>query len=378
MAITIILLGLVCGGLAWFSGRLKAENFRLVITLEQERKAAAGATMAFENISNKLLKVQREEFSAEQKAAVSSLMSPFAQQIRDFRELVEKTNMVAAADKGALSKELASLREMNTTLSSNATALADALRGNSKVQGDWGERRLRDILDMSGMMEGIDYRLQANFKNDIGQNRRPDCVIMLPNGSQMVVDAKVSIANYADFCRADSDDERRRHIELHIRSVREHIKELATQEYHKFMADNSIDFVFMFIPNEQAYIEALRFDPSIYDNAYKSNIAIVTPSSILPVLRTVRNLWNIEKQNQNASLIAEKAGRLYDKLYGFIENMKRIDKSLFGARTAYDEAFAQLSTGRGAALSIAEDMKEMGAKTAKAITLPKGSDDGTF
>ena len=161
-------------------------------------------------------------------------------------------------------------------------------------------------------------------------------------------------------------------MELHVSSIKKHINELATKEYQKLLKDNSLDFVFMFIPNEHAYIEALKFDSSIYDNAYKNNVAITTPSSILPILRTVKNLWNIEKQNENASKIAEKAGQLYDKLAGFVGNMESIDKSLVGARKAYDEAFKQLSTGRGSAIGLAEKMKELGAKTIKDIGVDVG------
>ena len=160
-------------------------------------------------------------------------------------------------------------------------------------------------------------------------------------------------------------------MNLHISSIKKHIAELSNKEYQKYLSD--IDFVFMFIPNEQAYIEALKCDNKIYDTAYKANVAITTPSSILPILRTVKNLWNIENQNKNASLIAEKAGKLYDKLVGFVENMKKIDKNLINARSAYDDAFNQLSDGRGSALSIAEDMKEMGAKTTKQIKVENKS-----
>ena len=172
--------------------------------------------------------------------------------------------------------------------------------------------------------------------------------------------------------KSENPQERKHYLELHVSSIKKHINELATKEYQKLLKDNSLDFVFMFIPNEHAYIEALKFDSSIYDNAYKNNVAITTPSSILPILRTVKNLWNIEKQNENASKIAEKAGQLYDKLAGFVGNMESIDKSLVGARKAYDEAFKQLSTGRGSAIGLAEKMKELGAKTIKDIGVDVG------
>jgi DNA recombination protein RmuC len=359
------------------------QNFKLRFRLEQAKTAmsakdAEAAKMKdtfaveFENISNRVLKVQKEYFASEQKSSLDRLLSPFQDQIKDFRDMVEKTNLMNQSDKGALKRELDEIKNLNTALSKNAEGLASALKGNSKVQGDWGEQQLKTILDMAGLADGIDYYMQASIKGEDGRSLRPDCIINLPNGKKLIVDSKVSITNYIDFVREEDAALRKKHLESHVRSIRSHISELSTKEYQKYLADNSLDFAFMFIPNEQAYIEALRYDNGIYDNAYKSNIAITTPSSILPILRTVRNLWNIEKQNQNAAAIADKAGRLYDKLAGFVESMGGIDTGLSRARKAYDDAFKQLSTGRGSALSIAEDMKELGAKTAKSISPRQG------
>ncbi|MGN0929608.1 MAG: DNA recombination protein RmuC [Alphaproteobacteria bacterium] len=355
---------------------LVRENFRLSISLEQERKSVEAKmseitkikeefSREFENISNRILKMQREDFDKEQKASLSVLLNPFQTQIRDFKDLIEKTNLKNENDKGALSRELAELKTLNATLSKNADDLTNALKGNTKVQGDWGEHMLKDILDMAGFIEGMDYQMQFNVKGENGENLRPDCVINLPNGKKLIVDSKVSISAYIDFIREENPDRKKEFLKNHIASIKKHIMELSNKEYQKILSD--FEFVFMFIPNEQAYIEALKCDNCIYDTAYKANIAITTPSSILPILRTVKNLWNIEKQNQNASEIAQKAGKLYDKLVGFVDNMKKIDKGLASARSAYDDAFNQLSDGRGSAISIAEDMKAKGARTIKTI-----------
>ena len=355
---------------------LVRDNFKLSVLLEQERKSVEAKvsevskvkeefSREFENISNRILKMQREDFDKEQRASLSVLLNPFQTQIRDFRDLIEKTNLKNENDKGALSKELLELKNLNATLSKNADDLTNALKGNTKVQGDWGEHMLKDILDMAGFLEGTDYQMQFNVKGENGENLRPDCVINLPNGKKLIVDSKVSISAYIDFIREENPDRKKEFLKNHIASVKKHIAELSSKEYQKYLSD--FEFVFMFIPNEQAYIEALKCDNCIYDNAYKANVAITTPSSILPILRTVKNLWNIEKQNQNASVIAEKAGKLYDKLVGFVENMKKIDKGLASARSAYDDAFNQLSDGRGSAISIAEDMKAKGARTVKNI-----------
>ena len=321
----------------------------------------------FENISNRVLKNQKADFDKEQRENLSNILNPFKSDINNFKMLIERTNEINKEDTGFLKKHLEDLKSMNTTLSKNADDLVKALKGNSKIQGDWGENQLKNILDMAGFLEGRDYKMQCSFTTDSNEILRPDCIIALPDGKKLIVDSKVSISNYIDYVRSDDDAERKHCLELHVSSIKKHISELTKKEYQKLLKDNGLDFVFMFIPNEHAYIEALKYDSTIYDTAYKGNVAITTPSSILPILRTVRNLWNIEKQNQNASKIAERAGLLYDKLSNFVTNMEGIDKGLNNARKAYDDAFKQLATGRGNAINIAEEMKSLGAKTTKSI-----------
>lgn len=359
---------------------LSLENEKLKVMNEAQKETSQSNFVMmqktleekFENISNKVLKTQKEDLQREQKENLANILNPFKMEIGDFKNLIQQTNKMNTEDKGFLKKELSDLRLLNSSLSKNADDLVNALKGNSKIQGDWGENQLKNILDMAGYLEGQDYQMQFNLKSDDGDNLRPDCIICLPDGKKLIVDSKVSISNYVDYMKSENPQERKHYLELHVSSIKKHINELATKEYQKLLKDNSLDFVFMFIPNEHAYIEALKFDSSIYDNAYKNNVAITTPSSILPILRTVKNLWNIEKQNENASKIAEKAGQLYDKLAGFVGNMESIDKSLIGARKAYDEAFKQLSTGRGSAIGLAEKMKELGAKTIKDIGVDVG------
>ena len=359
---------------------LSLENEKLKVMNEAQKETSQSNFVMmqktleekFENISNKVLKTQKEDLQREQKENLANILNPFKMEIGDFKNLIQQTNKMNTEDKGFLKKELSDLRLLNSSLSKNADDLVNALKGNSKIQGDWGENQLKNILDMAGYLEGQDYQMQFNLKSEDGDNLRPDCIICLPDGKKLIVDSKVSISNYVDYMKSENPQERKHYLELHVSSIKKHINELATKEYQKLLKDNSLDFVFMFIPNEHAYIEALKFDGSIYDNAYKNNVAITTPSSILPILRTVKNLWNIEKQNENASKIAEKAGQLYDKLAGFVGNMESIDKNLVGARKAYDEAFKQLSTGRGSAIGLAEKMKELGAKTIKDIGVDVG------
>ncbi len=329
----------------------------------------------FENISNKVLKTQQEDLKKEQKDNLENILNPFKTQIGDFKSLIEKTNAENNVDKGYLKKHLEDLQNMNATLSKNADDLVKALKGNSKIQGDWGENQLKNILDMAGFIEGVDYTMQVNFKDeDKNRNLRPDCIVNLPDGRKVIIDSKVSITNFIDYVKAEDKELKKKYLKDHIASVRDHIKELTKKEYEKLLKDKGLDFVFMFIPNEPAYMEVLKYDSSVYEDAYKNNVAIATPSSILPVLRTIKNMWNIENQNKNASRIAEEAGKLYDKLEGFVGNMKDIEKNIDRAKESYSLAFGQLSSGKGNALSIAEKMKEMGAKTNKTIGVKSEED----
>ena len=286
---------------------LSLENEKLKVMNEAQKETSQSNFVMmqktleekFENISNKVLKTQKEDLQREQKENLANILNPFKMEIGDFKNLIQQTNKMNTEDKGFLKKELSDLRLLNSSLSKNADDLVNALKGNSKIQGDWGENQLKNILDMAGYLEGQDYQMQFNLKSEDGDNLRPDCIICLPDGKKLIVDSKVSISNYVDYMKSENPQERKHYLELHVSSIKKHINELATKEYQKLLKDNSLDFVFMFIPNEHAYIEALKFDSSIYDNAYKNNVAITTPSSILPILRTVKNLWNIEKQNEN-------------------------------------------------------------------------------
>ena len=220
--------------------KLSQRNFELKISLEQEVKNNEAKisemlkikeqfSREFENISNRVIKMQKEDFDREQRQSLTTLLNPFQAQIKDFREQIERTNLKNENDKGVLKRELEELKNMNTTLSKNADDLVNALKGNSKVQGDWGEHQLKTILDMSGLNEGIDYQMQFNTKGEVGQNLRPDCVINLPNGKKLIVDSKVSITNYIDFVKEENEEKKKQYLNLHISSIKKHIAELSNK-----------------------------------------------------------------------------------------------------------------------------------------------------
>ena len=372
-----IFIGLLVGGgsaYLFMNNKIsKLQNEKSLLNMKQQQtdfyfqNLKENMEATFKNISNKILQEQRQGLQQEQTANLGHLLNPFKNDLTEFKNLIEKTNTQNAEDKGQLKQELLHLKTANNLLNENADNLIKALRGNNKIMGDWGEHQLKNILDMSGFLEGRDYQMQYNVKDENAANQRPDCVIIMPEGKKMIIDAKVSLANFMDYVKQEDEKLAKQHLQLHIESIKRHIKELAKKEYQKNIDGTSLDFVFMFIPNESAYLEALKSDNSVYDFAYKNNIAITTPSSIIPILRTIKNLWNIEKQNQNVKEISKTAGILYDKLYGFVENMVKIDKGISSAKTAYNNAFMQLSTGKGNAISIAERIKNMGAITTKQL-----------
>lgn len=229
------------------------------------------------------------------------------------------------------------------------------------------------ILEISGLQKGINYVTQETFRNDENQMLRPDVIIKLPNDRNVIVDSKVSLNDYVNYVNCDDEHMRQVYLQRHIQCVKKHIDELAGKDYQKLIKNNMLDYVVIFIPVESAYVEAVRADNNLYDYAYKKNIAITTPSSLLPILRTIENLWQIESQNRNVAEIANIGGSLYDKIVGFVEDMQHIDKSIDNARKNYDLAMKKLSTGKGNVLSLAGKLKEKGAKVTKNLAI--GYDD---
>ena len=342
-----------------------------IVKLEAQKHAQDQANQSwadrFELMSKKALESQEDSFNKKQKASLDHILSPFKEEITNFKKKIEDTNKLQSESKGKFEEQFKHLMDMNKTLSTDANNLTEALKGNSKIQGDWGETQLKRVLDITGLRDGIDYYAQPNLKDDDGNNLRPDYIVKLPGDKNLVIDSKVSLTNYADYCKEEDKDKKKDLLHKHVSSIKKHISSLSNQEYHKYLKKNSLDYVFMFIPVEQAYIEALKEDNDIYENAYKNNVMITTPSSLLPILRSVENIWNLENRNNNIEQIADAGGKLYDKLDGFVKDMKKIDTNLDKAKSSYEEAFKKLSSGRGNAINLAEKMKDLGAKTNKQI-----------
>ena len=327
-------------------------------------------TLKFKDISNEIIKAQHETFSKEQKNTLSAVMTPFADELKAFKSEVVAAREESIKNKSSLDTELNNLKIMNQTLSQDAQNLAEALKGGKKQQGNWGECQLGRILEISGLKKGVDYETQETYVNEDKKIYRPDVIIHLPDNRDIVIDSKVSLNDYLEAIRAEDETEQAKALLKNVAAIKAHIDELSAKEYQKLIKEkNTLNFVIMFIPVESAYIAALETDKEIYDYAYKKNVVLATPLSLLPTLRTVENLWRIDNQNQNVAKIAELGGKIYDKLAAFVEDMKSVERGLNQANKAYEGAMTKLS-GRGGALSSAEKMKQLGAKTNKTVSLP--------
>lgn len=358
--------------------RLSAENMRLQTLMQaqqlhmQERlqdieNNKKDLELKFRNISNEILNVQSRRLNESQSQVLSAVLSPFRDQLKAFRDEVNKANTENIKNKTSFDEQFKKLMDMNNCLSQDAQNLTNALRGSKKMQGDWGEIELNRILEVAGLQKNIDYFTQENFKNENNQNLRPDVIVRLPNNRSVIVDSKVSMNDYISYVNAEDETAKAAALQRHIQCLRNHIDELSGKEYQKLLKEESLDYVVIFIPIESAFVEAIKKDDSLYDYAYKKNVALTTPSSLLPILRTVENLWQIETRNKYVQKIAEVGGSLYDKLANFVDDMQKIDKALDAARTNYDTAISKLASGKGNALSLANRLKEYGAKANKQI-----------
>lgn len=365
---------------------LKADNAALKVELGQERKhlndkieelkqVREEFTLQFKLISSDILKSQGADFARAQQETLGSLLTPLKEQIDSFKSRMETIHQVNTTNKGKMDEQLSRLLEMNKALSDDARDLTNALKGNAKYQGDWGEMQLERVFEASGFLRNVHYRTQENFKDDEGANKRPDYVVDLPGGRRLIIDCKVSMNAYLRYVRAETPEDRKRFLSEHVQALRNHIRDLSSKNYQGQVKEMGLDYVFMFIPVEHAYIEALSTESDIYEQAYRNNIMVTTASSLLPILRTVENMWRLEKQNRNVQQIAETGGKLYDKLAGFVADMQAVDRALDRAKSSCTDAFRKLSEGNGNALRLAQKLKQQGAKTSKELPLPVDADD---
>ena len=324
-------------------------------------------TAEFESLATRVLDANSEKFAVRNKESIDKLLTPLSEKISDFRSRVDRTHDQSVKDRAELVAQLKTLGELNQKMSAEAQNLTTALKGQTKTQGNWGELVLETVLEKSGLEEGREYRTQASFTSEDGKRQQPDVLINLPEGKHLVIDAKVSLVAYERCINEEDADQRGAALKEHIQSVKNHVAELSKKRYDALYEIQSPDFTLMFVPIEPAFVMAIQADDTIFDYAFRQNVVIVTPSTLLATLRTVANIWRQEKQTRNALDIAEKSGLLYDKFVGFFEDMKKIGEQIDRTQVAYDAALNKLSTGRGNLVNQVQRLKDLGAKAKKAL-----------
>src|ERR1700751_901887 len=354
----------------------QTELATLRTTLEAERKSAREKAEArvemsnqFEVLANKILDEKSKRFTEQNQVNLGHLLSPLREKFGEFQLKVESLEKDSVVGRSELKVQIDQLRSLNERLSQDATNLVTALRGSSKTQGDWGEYVLESILESSGLRKGHEYRVQESFTREDKSRARVDVILDLPEGRHIILDSKVSLNDYNDYCAAQDDAAREAALARHLASVRNHIRELSQRNYPALFELKSLDFVVMFVPIEPAFMLAIARDPKLWREAWDKNVILVSPSTLLFVLRTVANLWRQEQQTRNVQDSVRRGGELYDKLAGFVKDLTDVGKNLDAARNSYEEAYKKLSTGKGNAIRQAEMLKGLGVKPSKAMPL---------
>ena len=319
----------------------------------------------FENLANRILDDKSKKFTEQNRENIGNLLDPLKQKISDVEKRVNEINRNDTIERASLAEQLKSLNELNRQMSEDATNLTRALKGDTKAQGNWGEFILESILEKSGLERGREFSIQETHSGEDGSRLRPDVIINLPEGKNMVIDSKVSLVAYELYCSTDSDEIRAKALAEHVGSIKRHIKGLSPKEYQNLYSLQSLDFVLMFIPIEPAFALAVQNEPNIFNEAFDKNIVIVSPSTLLATLRTVASIWKQEKQNRNAVEIARQSGALYDKFVGFVDDLINIGKRLDSTKESYQDAMKKLYEGSGNLVKRAENIKQLGAKASK-------------
>ena len=334
---------------------------------EEVEKLQEKFTKEFENLANKILEEKTSKFTEQNKENLKNILTPLQDKIQLFEKKVEDTHKESIDYHAALRQQILGLKEMNAQMSKETLNLTKALKGDSKMQGNWGELILERVLEKSGLEKGREYEVQQSFVTEDGNRVFPDVVINLPDGKKMVVDSKVTLTAYERYTNEEDEAEKVQHLKEHVMSIRRHVDQLSEKNYQDLYQMESPDFVLLFIPIESAFALALNEDTSLYNKAFEKNIVIVTPSTLLATLRTIDSMWTNQKQQENALEIARQAGALYDKFEGFVSDLLLIGKKMDEGKKVYEESMKKLSTGNGNLITSVEKLKKMGAKAKKAL-----------
>ena len=354
---------------------------RLEAALDSERKQGLGRieslneakealTSQFKNLANEILEDKSKRFTEQNVANLDALLKPLQTKLSEFKEQVNTSYGNEARERFALKSEIERLANLNLRMSDETRSLTQALKGDSKVQGNWGELVLESILESSGLRKGEEYLVQDSHTQTDGSRLQPDVVVKLPEGRSLVVDSKVSITAYSRHAEASDPVIAEQELAAHIQSLRQHIQGLSSKNYSSLYGIGSVDFVLMFVPIEPAFLLALKTAPNLYQEALAKNIVLVCPSTLMATLRTVAHLWRQDSQNRNALEIAKQCGTLYDKFVGFVDDLEKLGQRLDQAQTSYHDAFNKLKSGKGNLIRTAEKVRELGVKPSKNLSAP--------
>ena len=345
------------------------ENLQKLLDTQKEEivKIQEEAKLQFENLANKILEEKTLKFTEQNQQNLKNILNPLQEKITDFEKKVENTHKESIDYHAALRQQILGLKEMNLQMSKETLNLTKALKGDSKIQGNWGELVLERVLEKSGLEKGREYEIQKSFTTEEGNRVQPDVIINLPDGKKMIVDSKVSLTAYEKYINEEDDEQKSSFLKEHVNSLKKHVEQLGSKNYQHLYQMESPDFVLLFIPIEPAFAIALNEDTQLYNKAFEKNIVIVTPSTLLATLRTIDSMWTNQKQQENAYEIARQAGALYDKFDGFVTDLVKIGKKMDEAKTEYEGAMNKLVDGKGNLITSVQKLKIMGAKAKKSL-----------
>ena len=342
---------------------LERKQFEEKLSLLNESREQLVIT--FKNLANEIFDDKSKKFTATNKESLNAVLNPLQERIQRFEKRVEETYDKESKERFSLAKEIENLQKLNTRISEEAINLTNALKGDNKAQGSWGEFVLESILEKSGLVKGREYEVQVSLKDEEGGKAQPDVIVHLPESRDIIIDSKVALKAWDAYSAAKEESIKEEALKQHIASIRNHVKLLSSKDYQNLVGVNSLDYVFLFMPIEAAYSAALQEDPELFQFAFERNIIFVVPTTLLTTLKTVQNLWRLAQQNQNANEIAERAGALYDKFVAFVDDLDDVGHRIDASKKSFEKARNKLLSGRGNLVKRAESLKQLGAKTSK-------------
>ena len=343
---------------------LEAHEDKINTMAESEKRLQT----QFENLANKIFEEKQNHYTQQTKHNIEAVLAPFKSDLEGFKRQISEQHIREGQERASLKTEILGLKELNQKITAEAAALTNALKGDNKKQGNWGEVVLERILKESGLREGHEFDTQVNATSTDGKRYQPDVVVHLPNDKDVIIDSKVSLAAYERYFNCEDDNERSRYLVQHVASIKGHIKGLGNKDYQALKEIKTLDYVLLFIPIEAAFLLAVEEEPDLVTMALNNNIMLVSPTNLLVALRTINNIWQYEYQNRNAQQIAEQGAKLYDKFVGFITEMEKVGKSLDNAHASYQSAMNKLNNGRGNIVRQVEKLRELGVQPNKKLS----------